>query len=79
MNVLKLRNEVLSTDNNAIIEACLNILKALTKLNFKLDSYSDKHLHNIKRTVLKEWIDKMPNSKQLFQSYNSQLHDYVLQ
>ena len=79
MDVLKLRNEVLSTDNNAIIEACLNILKALTKLNFKLDSYSDKHLHNIKRTVLKEWIDKMPNSKQLFQSYNSHLHDYVLQ
>lgn len=79
MNVLNLRNEVLSTDNNAIMEACLNILKALTKLNFKLDSYSVKHLHNIKRTMLKEWIDKMPNSKQLFQSYNSQLHDYVLQ
>ena len=78
MNVSKLRNKVLSTDNIQIIEACLYILKALTKLNFKLDSYTDKHLHNIRRTILKEWIDKMPNSKQLYQSYNSQLHDYIL-
>ncbi|KWU13947.1 MULTISPECIES: hypothetical protein [Lactobacillus] len=79
MNVLKLRNSVLSTDNDEIIKGCLTILKALTKLNFKLDSYTDKHLHNIRRTILKDWIDKMPNSKELFQSYNAQLHDYILQ
>lgn len=78
MNVAKLKNSVLSTDNDEIIKACLTILKALTKLNFKLDSYTDKHLHNIRRTILKHWIDKMPNAKQLFQSYNSQLHDYIL-
>ena len=79
MNVLKLRNGVLSTDNDEIIKSCLTILKALTKLNFKLDSYTDKHLHNIRRTILKDWIDKMPNFKELFQSYNDQLHDYILQ
>ena len=79
MNVLKLRSSVLSTDNDEIIKACLTILKALTKLNFKQHSYTDKHLHNIRRTILKDWIDKMPNSKELFQSYNDQLHDYILQ
>ena len=79
MNVLKLKNSVLSIDSDEIIKACLTILKALTKLNFKLDSYTDKHLHNIRRTILKDWIDKMPNSKELFQSYNDQLHDYILQ